>query len=73
MEYNLIVSDDEKLVVKIEALSLESLEGQLGKVESAVKSYELEKENEAEYNANHSKCCDALIEMGRCSECLEGV
>lgn len=26
-----------------------------------------------EYNKTHSKCCDAEIKMGRCSECLEGV
>lgn len=67
MEYKLEVSEGEQKIIIITAQTEEMLMEKMGKVENAVKEYELSKEN------NLSVCCGVEIKMGRCSECLEGV
>ena len=51
MDYTFILEVESELdekVIRIEALTLESLEEQLGKVEKAIKAYEIDKEVQAQ-------------------------
>lgn len=74
MEYKITMVVEDKDGLPIFKMSTDAgmkdfEENIIRKGENAIK----ENDEMIEYNKTHSKCCDAEIKMGRCSECLEGV